>query len=311
MPSRPYRILCIDGGGIRGVIPAILLQGLNAEPALAGWLNKVDLLAGTSTGGLIALALAKPLDLQVIRDMYERRGREIFDDSWADDVMDLGKIVGADYDEKGLERELRDLFGSDSLGDLSRRVMVTAFDLDNESADPEERTWKPKIFHNFPNIDSDAKELAWKVGLYTSAAQTYFPSVGGYVDGGVFANNPAMCPLVQSQDRRVRRHPSLANVIMLSLGTGTPLTYITGKSLDWGYAQWAKPLINLMMDGVSGIADFQCRQLLRKSYHWLAPVFEAGRSYPPDDVDKVGEMVTLAEDAGLDSTIEWLKTHWL
>lgn len=311
MPARPYRILCIDGGGIRGIIPAILLQRLTAETTVAGWLDRVDLFAGTSTGGLIALALAKPLDLQVIRDVYEHRGKKIFDDSWLDDVTDLGKIIGADYDNTGLERELKRMFGDDTLGDLAKSVLITSFDLDNESDDPEERTWKPKLFHNFANTDSDADELVWKVGLYTSAAPTYFPSVNGYVDGGVFANNPAMCALAQSQDSRVRRRPALDEVSLLSLGTGTPLTYIKGKSLDWGYAQWAKPLINLMMDGVAGIAHFQCRQLLGEAYHRLAPTFGPGKNFPLDGVKKVSEMVNFANAVDLDSTVDWLRKNWM
>lgn len=305
-----YRILTIDGGGIRGVVSAILLQRLSAEPAFAGWLNSVDLFAGTSTGALIALALAKPLDLQVIRDVYEHRGRDIFDNSWLDNITDLGRTIGADYDNDGLKRELNRIFGADTLGDLSSRVMVASFDLDNESDDARKRTWKPKIFHNFPGSDSDAGQLVWKVGLYTSAAPTYFPSVDGYIDGGVFANNPSMCALAQSQDSRVRNHPALDEVRMLSLGTGTPLTYIKGRSLDWGEAQWVKPLINLMRDGVAGIADFQCRQLLGDSYHRLAPTFEPGTNFPLDDVKKVPEMVDFANAVDLNSTLEWLGKHW-
>jgi patatin-like phospholipase/acyl hydrolase len=307
----PYRILTVDGGGIRGIVPTILLQRMSADPALAGWLSQTDLFAGTSTGALIAMALAKPIDLGIIRDVYENRGGKIFDDSWLDNITDLGKTIGADYDNDGLERELKRIFGAATLGDLSKRVMVNTFDLDNESDDPRERTWKPKIFHNFPGNDSDAAQLVWKVGLYTSAAPTYFPSVDGYIDGGVFANNPAMCALAQSQDSRVRNHPALDDVILLSLGTGTPLTYIKGRSLDWGYAQWVKPLISLMMDGVAGIADFQCRQLLGTSYHRLAPVFEPGVNFPLDDVAKVPKMVEFANTVDLDPTIDWLEKQWL
>jgi patatin-like phospholipase/acyl hydrolase len=292
------------------VIATILLQRLSAETPLEGWLDRIDLLAGTSTGALIAMALAKPLDLQVIRDVYENRGKDIFNDSWLDNLTDLGKTIGADYDSDGLKRELKRIFGDETLGDLAKRVMVTSFDLDNESADPQQRTWKPKIFHNFPGDDSDAAEPIWKVGLYTSAAPTFFPSVDGYIDGGVFANNPAICALAQSQDDRIANHPALDDVLLLSLGTGTPLSYITGKSLDWGYAQWVKPLINLMMDGVAGIADFQCRQLLEGSYHRRAPVFAPGTNFALDDVKRVPEMVDFANAVELDPTLEWLEKNW-
>ena len=178
--------------------------------------------------------------------------------------------------------------------------------------DPKKRSWKPKIFHNFPGNDSDGGELAYKVGLYTSAAPTYFPTVDGYVDGGVFANNPSMCALTQTQDARIGKlRPALADVVLLSLGTGTSLVYIPGTRLDWGYAQWAKPLISLLMDGVSGIADYQCQKLLGEQYCRLAPVFPPGVSYPLDAVKRVPEMVKFAEGIELTDTAKWLRKYWM
>jgi hypothetical protein len=313
MAAKPYRILSIDGGGIRGIIPAVIIQRLeriSAESGSDSRLTDADLFAGTSTGALIAMALAMPLDLQVIRDVYEHRGKRIFDDSWLDDLADLGKTIGADYDSLGLQRELKRVFGEATLADLARKVMITSFDLDNQSDDPWQRTWKPKIFHNFPGPDSDGRQLAWKVGVYITAAPTYFPSADGYIDGGVFANNPSMCALAQSQDSRITGHPLLGEVTLLSLGAGTPLTYIKGKAVDWGYAQWAKPLVNLIMDGVAGIADFQCRQLLGGSYHRLAPRFEPGTNFQLDEVKRVPEMVDFANNVDLGETVDWLNTHW-
>src|SRR4029450_9596305 len=96
-PMAKYRILTLDGDGIRGVITAVLLERLNAEAGLMGWLQQLDLIAGTSTGGLLAPALAHDLDVKEIRELYEQRAQKIFDDSWLDDVIDLGKITGADY----------------------------------------------------------------------------------------------------------------------------------------------------------------------------------------------------------------------
>ena len=305
-----YNILSIDGGGLRGIIPTIVLQRLSAEDGLTSWLDSVDLLAGTSTGGLLALGLAHGLDLEVIRNIYETRGKKVFDDSLMDDLLDLGKVAGADYDIRGLEKELKKIFGQTTLADLGKSVLITAFDLDNESLDRQSRTWKPKLFHNFPGNDSDGALLAYKVGLYTSAAPTYFPSVDGYIDGGVYANNPSMCALAQSQDPRIANRPAVSDLALLSLGTGMSLVHIKGKELDWGYAQWAKPLVGLMLDGVTGIADYQCRQLLRERYHRLAPVFAPGVSVPMDEVKKVPYMVEFASKIDLTSTANWLRAHW-
>jgi len=305
-----YRILSLDGGGIRGIITVILMQRLNSDPQLAGWLDSVDLIAGTSTGGLLALGLANGLDLQRIRDLYENRGQAIFDDSWLDNLVDLGTIIGAQYGIRNLTRELRRILGQTTLGQLRKRVLIAAFDLDNEASDPARRTWKPKLFHNFPGPDSDSSLLAYKVGLYTAAAPTYFPSADGYIDGGVYASNPSMCALAQSQDSRFAGQPSISDVVLLSLGTGTPLTYIQGRSLDWGYAQWAKPLVNLMLDGTAGIADYQCRQILGQRYCRLAPVFPPGVSIPMDAVKRVPDMVQFASAVDLSATVQWLKDHW-
>jgi patatin-like phospholipase/acyl hydrolase len=303
-----YRVVSIDGGGIRGLITTILLQRIVATPGLESFLDSIDLIAGTSTGGLLALGIAHELDLSEIRDIYVKKGPEIFDDSWLDDLADLGKLRGADYDIKPLRRELKRIFGDTTLGQLKKRVLIAAFDLDNE--DPANRTWKPKLFHNFPGPNTDRSELAFAVGLYTSAAPTYFPSVDGFIDGGVYASNPSMCALAQTQDRRYSPTPSLDEVLLLSVGTGTSLQYIKGKSHDWGYAQWVKPLINLMLDGTNGIADYQCQQILGEHYHRLAPVFPQGVTVPMDDIDKIPYMIEFAESVALEETISWLKQNW-
>jgi patatin-like phospholipase/acyl hydrolase len=286
------------------------MQRLNSDPQLAGWLDSVDLIAGTSTGGLLALGLATGLDLQRIRDLYENRGQAIFDDSWLDNLVDLGTIIGAQYGIQNLTRELRRILGQTTLGQLRKRVLIAAFDLDNEASDPARRTWKPKLFHNFPGPDSDSSLLAYKVGLYTAAAPTYFPSADGYIDGGVYASNPSMCALAQSQDSRFAGQPSLSDVVLLSLGTGTSLTYVQGRNLNWGYAQWAKALVNLMLDGTAGIADYQCKQILGQRYHRLAPVFPPGVSIPMDAVKRVPDMVQFAGTVDLSATVQWLKDHW-
>lgn len=307
-----YRVLSIDGGGIRGIVTTVMLQRLAARAGLEGFLDKVDLITGTSTGGLMALGIAHGLDLEEIRSFYELDGPEIFDDSWLDDLLDLGKLRGADYKTAPMRRVLKRILGEDTtLGRLKKRVLITAFDMDNENPDEMKRTWKPKLFHNFPGTGNDRHELAYKVGLYTAAAPTYFPSVDGYIDGGVYANNPAMCGLAQTQDTRYRPTPAIDEIVLLSLGTGTSLFYVRGKTLDWGYVQWAKPLINLMLDGISGIADYQCQQMLRNSYHRLAPVFPPDVSIPMDGVKKIPYMIRFAEGFDLGPTVRWMKKHWM
>ncbi len=305
-----YRVLSLDGGGIRGVLTAILLERIvEAQP---GFLDSVDLIAGTSTGGILALGLAAGLSPTELRSLYEERGQDIFDDSCWDDVVDLGKLRGAEYTQKSLRKLLKQILGRQTtLADLSKKVLIPAFDLDNGAESAEKRTWCPKFFHNFPGGDSDGDELAWKVGLRTSAAPTYFPSEEGFVDGGVFANNPSMAALAQTQDHRTLNHPpALKDVRLLSLGTGTTLNYISGKTLDWGYVQWARPLISLMMDGSMGVADFQCRQLLKNNYFRLSPALPADQSFPLDGIHQMGELIAMAVTLDIADVLDWLTHRW-
>lgn len=150
----------------------------------------------------------------------------------------------------------------------------------------------------------------WKVGLCASAAPTYFPSFEGFIDGAVYAANPSMCALAQALDTRRPRPAALEDVVLLSLGTGTSLTYIKGSSVDWGHAQWVRPLVSLMLDGVAGIADFQCRQILGSRYHRLAPVFPPERAYRLDDWKKVPEMIAFAEQVDIAPATRFLREAW-
>lgn len=304
-----YKILSLDGGGIRGLLSLILLERLEKE--IPGWLDKIDLLAGTSTGGIIALGLAHGISLGELRSLYENKGKEIFDDSWLDNLKDIGNIMGAQYDNKNLSKELERIFGQTKLANLKKRVLIPTFDLDNESPDPNKRSWAPKFFHNFPGSDSDGEQLIYKIALYTSAAPTYFPSVDGYIDGGVCANSPSMAALAQTQDRRsFKKPPHPDKIVVLSIGTGQSLMRIEKKELDWGHAQWVKPIINILMEGVSGVTDYQCRQMLGENYHRLAPIFTSGKVIKLDDVKKIPELVKFSESVEISGTTKWLKEFW-
>ena len=132
----------------------------------------------------------------------------------------------------------------------------------------------------------------------------------GFIDGGVFAPNPSMCALAQTQDARTGESVPLAEVRLLSIGTGQELLRVEGDH-DWGYAQWAKPLVELMLDGVNGIADFQCERLLRDHYHRLAPVFPPNKSFKMDDVGKIREMVTFAMGVDIAPAAAWIRGNFL
>lgn len=300
-----YHILSMDGGGIRGLITVILLERL--ESARPGLLEKIDLFAGTSTGGILALGLAAGLPPERIRKLYETSGRNVFADTLFDDIRDLGKLVGADYSLGPLKQELTKEFGDISLGDLKAKVLVPAFDLDNKPDNPLKiRTWKPKFFHNYPGEDSDAAEKVVEVALRTSAAPTYFPIYQGYIDGGVFATNPSMCALAQALHPQTGRQ-HLKDVVLLSVGTGTNPMYLPETDADWGLAQWAPHLVNLMLEGGAGTADYQCRQILDERYFRIDPVLPVPIGL--DGVDQIPLMEDIAAQVDLAPALEWLKAH--
>ena len=296
-----YRILTFDGGGIKGLFTATLLERiLQRRPTL---LERTDLLSGTSTGGIIALGLAAGKAPPTMARLYREDGPRIFDDSWWDDLLDLGKAVGADYSNKGLKRVLKREFGSTILSDLGMRVLIPAFDLDAPAKRGRPRAWKPKFFHNFPGRDSDGRERVVDVALRTSAAPTYFPSHQGYIDGGVVANNPSVAALTQALQTG---GCSLDEVYVLSLGTGAEPKYLAGKRHDWGWGQWARPLVSLMISGSMGVADYQCNQLLGDRYRRVNPNFNRGVDLDDTSQSTLRYLENRAKGVRLTTLLRWL-----
>jgi len=303
--ERTYRIVALDGGGIRGILSSVLLQRL--ESRMPGVLEKVDLFAGTSTGGIIALGLAAGLKPEAFVTLYANHAAVVFDDSFLDDLRDFGRLIGAKYDLKNLGRILEGVFGKKRLKDLNARVVIPSFDLDNEGEKRRPRMWKPKFFHNFPGPDSDGEELVVDIALRTCAAPTFFPTYQGYIDGGVVANNPSMAALAQAVDRQTGRQ-ELSGIRLLSLGTGLNPAYIKGDRRDWGLAQWARPLLALMLEGMMGVADYQCERLLGGRYFRLQPLLLEPIGI--DAVDKVSDLMRYASQVRLAKAIRWLEREF-
>ncbi len=299
----PYRILTLDGGGIRGLLTAIILERL--EAAAPGWLSKVDLFAGTSTGGILALGLANGRSPTVARLLYENQGREVFTDSALDNLLNVGHAIGAQYGNRALKRVLEEQFGDKTLADLPHKVLIASFDLDNGEDKPAPlRTWKPKFFHNFPGADSDGAERVVDVALRTSAAPSYFPVYQGYVDGGLVAGNPSMAALAQALEPTTGKQ-ALENISLLSIGTGRGAQYLTTENADWGWLQWAPKIIDIILDGSSGVADYECRQLLGARYHRLDPLLP--ESIGLDSIEKIPRLIEIAQRVMIETTVDWLK----
>ncbi len=303
-PTRHFNIISLDGGGVRGTIEAVVIDRLTKEfPKL---LRDVDLIAGTSTGGIQALGLAAGNPPPDTRDLYEKMSKHIFADSFLDDFRDLWKLGGADYSNKNLKKVLQAQFGDMSLAELEKRVVIPSFDLDNGYIN-EHRNWKLKVFHNFEGRDSDGDEKVVDVGLRTAAAPTYFPTVDGYVDGGVVVNNPSMVAVAQALDSR-GGNQDLKDIKVLSLGCGKLGRFIKGSNHDWGIVQWAPYLFFMMMEGGIDMIHFQTKQILGDRYHRINPILD--EKFAIDDWKKVPKLVEIAENIDLAPTVEWLEENW-
>ena len=303
---RSYNILSLDGGGVRGVVEVILLNRL--EQAHKNFLRDADLVVGTSTGGIIALSLAAEIPLDKIKEFYTEKAKTVFKDSLWDNIRDLGTLRGANYSTDGMRTLLREYFGDMKLRDLNKKVAIPAFDLDNGLKDPRRRRWKPKIFHNFEGFDSDGDLDVADVALYTSAAPVYFPTVDGYVDGSMIANNPALVGIIQAMDRRAAGQ-CLPDIHALSIGTGKSRRYIEGDVLNWGLAQWALHLLPIIFEGSIDMVTFECYQLLGGNFYRLEPVFD--KKFDLDDWKAIPELVRLSEEEDISVAVEWLKETWL
>lgn len=300
-----YLILSLDGGGIRGVLTAALIEEIAQRTSL---LDDVQLIAGTSTGGILALGLAAGKTPGELVQLYRDEGKRIFSSRGPWDVAALrgDELYRADFGTGPLAEVLLETLGGLRLSELGKRVLISSFDLACEPAPGSavRPHWKAKFFHNYEGEGNDGAESAVDVALRTSAAPTYFPSVGGYIDGGVVANNPSACALAKA----VKEKQPLDEIKLLSIGTGFSPNVIEGDELDWGLIQWGTRILGLVMDGSLGVPDYQCAQLLGQRYHRLQ--VPLARPIDLADVDKVDDLLALmhTEDvkARVDAAVAFL-----
>jgi uncharacterized protein len=307
-----FRILSFDGGGIRGLLSTVLIQRLIEESFVPDFISSVNMFAGTSTGGLIALGLAAEIPLDEIKNLYLEAGPEIFSEHLFDQIVDLGNLLGAHYSNKVLGRWLHEIFGDKTLGELKRKVIVPAFELDNvgDLQPGEHRRWKVKIFHNLPNREADNDRLLRDIALYSCSAPTLFPVTDGFIDGSVVANNPSLCALAQALDRRWWSHPHLSDIRLLSIGSGQRIAYLKGGRHNWGVVQWGSKIIPILLESSQEITDFQCSQLLgRSQYCRVQPMFEA--DFQIDSADRIPEILEFARNGvDLAPAAVWINENW-
>jgi predicted acylesterase/phospholipase RssA len=246
-----------------------------------------DLIAGTSTGGILAVGMAQPgpdglprYTAADMRDLYLREGAAIFPKPavWSPATRPFAEK----YSAAGIENILRRYFGDARLKDSLCNLLVTSYEIGLR---------QPWFFRSDRARKDAAYDFAlWEVARATSAAPTYFPPArlarpGSadpwmLIDGGTFANNPALCAFAE-----IRQLDPDADVLLVSLGTGRHAEPIHYRP---GLLGWAKPILDIVFDGVSRTAEYQLEQLL--------PALPGQRKYYRFQID-----LTAGEDA-LDNT---------
>ncbi|HTU33125.1 MAG TPA: patatin-like phospholipase family protein [Candidatus Acidoferrum sp.] len=265
---KSIKVLAIDGGGIRGIIPALILSEIQKRLA-ADLYTFFDLISGTSTGGIIALGIGtqsnknQPYSPTELADLYVENGPAIFKKNLITPITNLGRPK---YSPDALQSTLVEFFGDTQFNTALTPLLVSSYDL---------RGQVPFFFKSHRIAENS--NYNWPVvsiARATSAAPTYFPPLQlirgsdnyALVDGGVFVNNPAMAAYAEAR----ALYPDAAQFIVVSVGTGNrqdQITYATAK--NWGLLQWARQIAPVFMDSVSEAVDYELRSMPGCTYYRL------------------------------------------
>lgn len=260
-----FQILALSGGGFRGLYTAKILADLEEEIG-APIATRFDLIAGTSIGGILALAIASRIPAKTMVDLFVEHGEEIFKRRFS-----LMGMLRAPYSAKPLQSLLSapSLFGQRTLGDCKHPVLIPAINYSSG---------QPQVFKtsHHPSFKRDHQFRLVDIALATSAAPAYFPrhtfNNNQYVDGGLYANAPGL--LADHEAQTFFRQPSEA-VHLLSIGTmSSKFTANPGRNRDGGTYDWGginptntpKRLFGLSISVLESLSDFMLRHRLPGRY---------------------------------------------
>lgn len=269
--AKSIKVLAIDGGGIRGIIPAVILGALQARLNQELW-RYFDLIAGTSTGGIIALGIGtrgsngQPYSPDQLVELYVQNGPAIFRKipawTW------LRQFLRPKYSPNPLEATLKKFFKDTRFSSALTPLLISSYDLQSQLP----------FFFKSHRIASD-RTYDWAVtsiARATSAAPTFFQAVHlstgkedyALVDGGVFANNPAVAAYAEAH----WLYPDATKFVVVSVGTGDRQDRITyARAKKWGLVGWARQIVPVLMDSVSEAVDYELKSFSGCDYCRLQP----------------------------------------
>jgi patatin-like phospholipase/acyl hydrolase len=294
--SKTFRILSIDGGGIRGIIPAVMMMELEKR-AGQPISQMFDLIAGTSTGGILALGLTKPgpdgKPQYKAEDgllLYEQEGSVIFQKALDYRLRSLFGFIAPRYPAAPLEGVLEKFFGETRLQEALTNVLITSYEIERRI---------PWFFRSNRAKNLDSYDFPMRqVARATSAAPTFFsPALlanpdgkqWALIDGGIIANNPTLAAYVDA----VNEHGHHNNFLVVSLGTGEEgrgIPYSEAK--NWGILKWTAPGIQILTHGGSETVHYEMGKVLpevddqARYYRLQVPLGD--HNIPLDDTSPAG-----------------------
>lgn len=273
MVENTFNILSVDGGGLRGIYAASILLKMEQELKM-NFLEEFDLIVGTSTGAIIAAALAISISAQTVVDLYLQQGGFIFKKNFG------GGIITPKYNNNNLKQVLDEVFQNNMFSDVKTRLMITATNVSDGMP------WVFKsAYHERLTRDQGVK-LADAV-LSSCCAPIYFNPYEMndqlLADGGLWANNPALAALTETLGHNIDMKKY--KIRMLSLGSGVnvksyPLDWVDKK---WGVARWGTGLIDVIFNMQSFSVERYLGALMNED-QYLRINFEAEENLSVDDV---------------------------
>lgn len=265
--KKKFRILSIDGGGLRGIVPLMVIKRIEEESGKR--IHELfDMVVGTSTGGIIVCGLlasedgvSPKLTVDSLMDLYTSKANEIF--PYGNVLSRFGRWcrswVSPKFSPSGLDKNLGEYFGNLTLLDFIKPGIITSYDVRNHEV---------VMFKSRKASESDLNAPLYKVCRATSAAPTYLPSYEIHfdgkdricVDGGVYINNPSMSG-VSDVIKVYGINPQDIEVLSLGTGSHPPSLDHTAK---YGKLSWASPISDVMMNGTSAAATYECEQIVGK-----------------------------------------------
>ena len=310
-PNKKLFIISLDGGGNKGIIPAIILERL--QEIFPDLFDRADLYVGTSNGGMNAMALAFGHTPNTIRAMMELTSKTIFERK---SRFSFGQAC---YSNKYLNMLCTEVWKDLTIGEALKKVIIPTLLLDNNNDNNDNnddnsnsRSMELIIAHNLDSDNLAAQQvLARDIVMATTAAPTYFPSYQGCVDGGLFAHEPSSLALTLAMSKLGYR---TEDIVILSLGTGKVAHYYeddtskyNGQTHDWGYQQWLPKFSTVIWDTMVDKSLYITRSLLGSRFHRINPGLP--KDIPLDDPHNLPTITEIAYKYNLDDTIQWIRDN--